>query len=94
MFDRLGQNAEEDLLAHLDARRTSVSSKKNDMPTFSLMHDEINELRKRLDKLVAKSSEATPSTTSSPFKLEIQQAPSPARFHMSTMMTYKGKTNP
>ena len=65
------QNTEEDLCAHLDARRTSASSKKNDMPTFSPMHDEINELRKRLDKLVAKSSEATPSTTSSPFSLEI-----------------------
>ena len=72
VFDRLDQNAEEDLRAHLAARRTSASSKKNDVPTFSLMHDEINELQKRLDKLAAKSSEATPSTTSSPFSLEIQ----------------------
>ena len=67
MFDRLGQNAEKDLCVHLDARRTSASSKKNDVPTFSLMYDEINELRKWLDKLVAKSSETTPSITSSPF---------------------------
>ena len=59
------------MLAHLDARRTSALSKKNNVLTFSLVHDEINELRKRLDKLAAKSSEATPSTTSSPFSLEI-----------------------
>ena len=72
VFDQLGQNAEEDLRIHLDARRTSASSKKNDVPTFSPMHDEINELRKWLDKLAAKSSESTPSTTSSPFNLEIQ----------------------
>ena len=72
VFDRLGQNAEEDLRVHLDARRTSASSKKNDVPPFSPMHDEINELRKRLDKLAAKSSEATPSTTSSPFSRKIQ----------------------
>ena len=45
---------------HLDTRRTSVSSKKNDVLTFSLVQDEINELKKRLDKLAAKSSEATP----------------------------------
>ena len=44
VFDLLGQNAEEDLRIHLDARRTSASSKKNDVPTFSPMHDEINDL--------------------------------------------------
>ena len=48
-----------------------MSSNKNDVPTFSPVHNEINELRKRLDKLVAKSSEAMPSSTSSPFSLEI-----------------------
>ena len=69
MFDRLGQNAEEDLRVHLDARRTSTSSKKNDMPTFSPVHDEINELRKQLDKLGAKSSAAAPSSISSHFSL-------------------------
>ena len=69
-------------------------SKKNDVTTFSPMHDEINELRKRLDKLVAKSSEATPFTTSSPFSLKIQLAPLPASFHMLTMTTYEGKTDP
>ena len=58
------------------------------------MHDEINELRKRLDKLAAKSSEATPSTTSSPFSLEIQQAPLPTSFCMLTMTVYEGKTDP
>ena len=94
VFDRLSQNAKEDLRVHLDARRTSVSSKKNDMPTFSPGHDEINELRKRLDKLAAKSSEVAPSTTSSPFSLEIQQAPLPTSFRMPTIMTYEGKIDP
>ena len=72
MFDLLGQIAEEDLCVHLDARRTSTSSKKNDMPTFYPVHDEINDLRKRLEKLAAESLEVAPSTTSSPFSLQIQ----------------------
>ena len=55
VFDQLRQNAEEDLCVHLDARRMSASLKKNDLPTFSPIHDEINELGKRLDKLAAKS---------------------------------------
>ena len=71
-----------------------MSSKKNDVPTFSPMHGEINELRRRLDKLLAKSSEATPSITCLPFSLEIQQAPLSASFRMPTMTTYKGKTDP
>ena len=58
------------------------------------MHDEINELQKQLDKLAAKSSETTPSTTSSPFSLEIQQAPLPTGFCMPTMTIYEGKTDP
>ena len=94
VFNRLGQNAEEDLRIHLDARKTLASSKKNDMPVFSLMHDEINELRKRLDKLATKSLEATPSTTSSPVSLEIQKAPLHTGFRMPTMTTYVGKTDP
>ena len=79
---------------HLDARRTSASSKKNNMPTFSPVHDEINELRKRLDKLAPKRSEATPSTTSLPFSLEIQQAPLATGFCMLTITMYVGKTDP
>ena len=79
---------------HLDARRTSTSSKKNNVPTFSPMHDKINKLRKRLDKLAAKRSEATPSTTSPQFSLEIQQAPLPTGFYMPTMTIYEGKTDP
>ena len=94
MFDRLGQNVEEDLRVHLDARQTSASSKKNNVPAFSSVHDKINELRQRLDKLAAKSSKATPSSTSSPFSLEIQQASLPARFRMPTMTTYEGKIDP
>ena len=58
------------------------------------MHDEINELWKLLDKLATESSEATPSTTSSHFSLEIQQAPLPIGFRMPTMMTYEGKIDP
>ena len=87
VFDRLGQNTEEDFRVYLDTRRTSASSKKNDVPMFSPMHDGINKLRKQLDKLAAKSSEATPCTTSSPFRLEIQKAPLPTGFCMLTMMT-------
>ena len=79
---------------HLNARRTSSSSKKNDMPTFSPVHKEINELRNRLDKLTAKSSKATPSTTSLPLSLEIQQEPLPTSFCMPTITTYEGKTDP
>ena len=94
VFDWLGQNTKEDLCVHLDVRQTSASSKKNDVPAFSLVHDKINELRKRLDKLATKSFETTPSTTSSPFSLEIQQASLPAGFRMPTMMTYEGKTDP
>ena len=66
-------------------------SKKNDVPICSLVHDEINKLRKRLDKLVAKSSEATPSSINSLFSLEIQHASLPAGFCMTT---YEGKTEP
>ena len=57
------------------------------MLTFSPIHNEINELRKQLDKLAA-------STTSSPFSLEIQQASLPTSFRMPTIMMYKGKTDP
>ena len=64
------------------------------MLAFSPMHDEINRLRKQLDKLAAKSLETTPSITSSPFSLEIQQTPLPMGFRMPTMTTYEGKTNP
>ena len=67
---------------------------KKDVPTFSPMHDEINELRKRLDKLAAKSLKTTPSTISSFFSLEIHQAPLPTGFHMPTMMTYEEETDP
>ena len=64
------------------------------MSAFSPVHDEINGLKKWLNKLVAESSEATPSTTISPFNLEIQQVSLPAEFRMPTMTTYEGKTDP
>ena len=44
VFDRLSQNAEEDLRVHLDTRPTSASLKRNDVPMFSPMHDETNKL--------------------------------------------------
>ena len=53
VFDWLGHNAEEDLHAHLDTRHTLASSKKNDVLAFSPVHDEINEIRKRLNKSAA-----------------------------------------
>ena len=95
MLDRPDQNNEEDLRTHLDARLTSTSSKKKDeVPAFSLVNDEINELRKRLDKLAARNSEVAPSTIISPFSLEIQQAPLPTEFRIPTMTAYEGKTYP
>ena len=94
MFNQLGHNVGEDLCVHLDARRTLASSKKSDVPAFSPVYDEIHELRKTLDKLAAKSSEAAPSSTSSPFNLEIQQAYFPTRFRMPTMTSYEEKTDP
>ena len=94
VFDRLGHNAGEDLHAHLEERHTAASSKKNDVSAFSLVHEKINELRKRLDKLAAKSSEVAPSSTNSSFNLEIQQASLPTGFHMPTLTSYEGKIDP
>ena len=64
------------------------------MLAFSPVHDEINKLQKRLDKLAVKSLEAMPSTTSSPFSLKIQQAPLPTCFHMPTITKYEEKMDP
>ena len=56
--------------------------------------DEINELRARLEKLAARNTEAAHSTLTSPFNVEVQQAPLPTGFKMPTMAAYEGKTNP
>ena len=68
VFDRLGQSRGEDMRTYLEVRRTSATN------------DEINELRARLEKLAARNTEAAPSTLTSPFSAEIQQAPLPTRF--------------
>ena len=74
---------------HLEARHTLVTSRKRrEEPVVSQVNDEINELRAKLEKLAARNTEATQSTSTSPFSMEIQQAPLPAGFRMLTMATY------
>ena len=80
---------------HLDARHNSATSRRReDLPIVFPINDEINKLRVRLEKLAARNTEATPSTLTSPFSAEIQQAPLFAGFRMPTMATYKRKTDP
>ena len=95
IFDRLGRSIGEDMLTHLEAKYTSVTSKRReDLPVVSPINDEINELRARLEKLAARNTEAAQSTSTSPFNAEIQQAPLPTGFRMPTMATYERKTDP
>ena len=95
VFDRISRNRDEDIRTYLEARHNSTTSKKrDDLPAFSPLNNEINELRDRLKKPGAKNTEAAQLTTTSPFSIEIQQAPLPARFRKRTMATYDGKTNP
>ena len=57
---------------HLEARLNSATfRKKEDLLVVSLINDEINELRVRLKKLAARNTKAAPSTTTSPFSVEI-----------------------
>ena len=80
---------------NLKARRNSATSRRTeDLSIVSPINNEINELRARLEKLVARNTDAAPSTSTSPFSVEIQQAPLPAGFRMPTMVTYEGKTSP
>ena len=80
---------------HLEARHNSVTFRmREDLPIVSPINDEINELKARLKKLVARNTEARPSTLTSPFSAKIQQVPLPAGFKMQTMAIYEGKTNP
>ena len=95
IFDRLSRSRGEDMHTYLEARRNSATSKRiEDLPIISLINDKINELRARLKKLAARNTEATPSTFSSSFSAESQQAPLFTSFRMPTMATYEGKTNP
>ena len=80
---------------HLEARHTSATSKrKEELPVISLINDEINKLRAKLEKLAARNTEAAQSTSTSPFSVEIEQAPLPAGFIIPTMATYEGKNDP
>ena len=80
---------------HLEARHPSTTSRRRlEEAVFSLVNDEINELRVRVEKLAARNTKAAQSTSTSPFSLEIQQAPLPVGFKMPTMATYEGKTDP
>ena len=95
VFDLLGRNIDEDMRTYLEARYNSATSRRrDDHPTFSPINDEINELRDMLEKLVARNTEAKPSTITSAFSTEIQQAPLPAGFRMPTMVIYEGKPDP
>ena len=95
VFDRLGRNKDEDMRTHLEARRNSVTSRRReDLSIIPLITEKINELRARLEKLVARNTEAAPWTSTLPFSAEIQQAPLPVGFKMQTMATYKGKIDP
>ena len=79
---------------HLEEKRTSVTSKRRkEELVISPVNDEINELKARLDKLAARNTEASQSTSTLQFSAEIKQAPLPAGFRMLTMATYDGKTH-
>ena len=68
---------------HLEARRTSVTSRRRgEEPVVSPVNDEINKNKARLEKLAARNTEAAQSTSTSPFSMKIQQVPLPAGFRM------------
>ena len=94
-FNRLGQDQREDMRTHVDARRVSATSRRRQEEVIvSPVNDEINELGAQLEKLAARNMEAAQSTSTSPFSVEIQQAPLPVHFRMPTMVAYEGKTDP
>ena len=79
----------------LEAKCASVTSRRRqEEVVFSPVNDEINELRAWLKKLATRNTEVVQSTSTSPFSMEIQQAPLPVGFRMPTMATYEGKTDP
>ena len=95
MFDRLGQSREENMRTYLEARRTSVTSRRRgEEPVVSLINDEINDLRARLEKLETRNREVPLSTSTSLFSTEIQQASLPVCFRIPTMTIYEGKADP
>ena len=57
---------------HLEVRRTSATSKRRDeLPVVSPINEEINELRAKLEKLAARNTEVTQSTSILLFDAEI-----------------------
>ena len=61
------------MCTYLEARRASATSRRRpEEAVVSLVNDEINELRARLEKLAARNTEAAQSTSTSPFSVEIQ----------------------
>ena len=95
VFDRHDQDRRKDMRTHLDARRASATSRRRqEEVVVSPINDEINELRARLEKLAARNTEAAQSMSTSPFSVEIQQAPLPVGFRMPTMVAYEGKADP
>ena len=95
VFDRFGRSKGEDMHTYLEARVNSATSRRReDLSIVSPINDEINKLRARLKKLVARNTEAALLTITSPFSAKIQQAPLPTGFRMPTMATYEGKTDP
>ena len=53
---------------HLETRHTlATSRKRGEELVISPVNDKINELKARLEKLVARNTEATQSTSTSPF---------------------------
>ena len=57
---------------YLEARHNSAASRRKDnLSAFFPINDEIKEIRDRLEKLAARNTKATPSTTILPFSAEI-----------------------
>ena len=72
VFDRLSRSKGEGMCTHLEARHNSATSKRReDLPIVSPINDKINEMRARLEKLVARNNEALPSTSTSLFNAMI-----------------------
>ena len=72
-FDRLGWNRDKDMRTYLETRYDSATFKsRDDLLAFYPINDKINKLKDKIDKLASRNTEATTSTTTSPFSAEIQ----------------------
>ena len=80
---------------HQDARRAlATSRRRQEEAVVSSVNDEINKLRAWLEKLAARNTKASQSTSTLPFSMEIQQAPLHVGFRMPTIAAYEGKVDP